>query len=557
MHLGNGKRQQRQDRDRERDQQQNTKSELMSTTRPSPLAPKSFQRYERPQPLPQSTPKSGRRPPDLDELPIELATLTDRFIDSLSARVHSEPPTIDSVSERFQDFYASAASSIDIHIAALRSRLNRERWPAQAGARGAFKTAKDGQQMLTPSEVTEKRKARKLLEYKRLLLEEAVEKRACEKVYDKIWRHKSTLDEVRDEKLRSKTATLALVGIGLKDLGIQLDNEGDGDGDTLGHLQQSLAPARDGLARMNDERSPLGKLKHLQAAHKAIVDTLCTIHPSGSSADEILPTLIYTLITSPVQGINIISNLSFIQRFRAASKIDGEAAYCMTNLEAAIVFLEDVDLASFRGSGHEIGSGGSTPVRSQLESEPALKPSSPSVAEPSATVARTAVETSSKALPAASSQRTLSDLLQPITTAPSAARRTAEESIGSISSTLDNSFRFLLSRLGEKSAADSNADVVVPKTLDEARRLVNRPLTPDDADAISDGGSPAERDDSTATTPTPPTLAAKLSTEDKILNLIGGRRRTGSLRDGSLRQPTRRVIISDAGSKTLNPCFCS
>ncbi|RMZ81361.1 hypothetical protein DV738_g2300, partial [Chaetothyriales sp. CBS 135597] len=494
-----------------------------------------------------STPKSGRRPPELDELPIELATLTDRFIDSLAAKVHSEPPTIDSISERFQDFYASAASSIDIHISALRSRLNRERWPGQAGIttgarpRGPFKAVKDGQQMLTPSEVTEKRKARKLLEYKRLLLEEAVEKRACEKVYDKIWRHKSTMDEVRDEKLRSKTATLALVGIGLKDLGIQLDDSddsGDSDLDTLDHLQQSLAPARDGLARMNDERSPLGKLKHLQAAHKAIVDTLCTIHPSGSSADEILPTLIYTLITSPVQGINIISNLSFIQRFRAASKIDGEAAYCMTNLEAAIVFLEDVDLASFHGRGHDVGS--STPVDAQPEeSERALKPSPPSAAEPSVAVARPPVEASSKALPAASSQRTLSDLLQPITTAPSAARRTAEGSIGTISTTLDNSFRFLLSRLGEKSAADSNAEVVVPKTLDEVRQLVNRPATPDEADAISDTGSPAERDDHSATTPTPtslpPTLPAKLSTEDKILNLIsGGRRRTNSLRDASV-----------------------
>ena len=73
--------------------------------------------------------------------------------------------------------------------------------------------------MLTASEVTERRKARRLLEHKRIVLEEAVERRVCEKVYGKIWQHKSTLDEVRDEKLRSKTAALALVGIGLKDLG--------------------------------------------------------------------------------------------------------------------------------------------------------------------------------------------------------------------------------------------------------------------------------------------------------------------------------------------------
>ncbi|RMZ88436.1 hypothetical protein DV736_g4328, partial [Chaetothyriales sp. CBS 134916] len=528
---------------------------MASTARPSPLAPKSFQRYEPPQPPPalrsraatgessegddasdgihngaNSDARAGKsrsRLAKFDELPIELATLTDGFVDSLSVKVHSEPPTIDSISALFQDFYAGAAVSIATHISALLSRLNRRPSPAQSGinpgarARAAHtRDTKDGQQLLTPSEVTEKRRARRLLEYKRVLLSEAVEKRACEKVYDKIWRHKSTLDDVRDEKLRSKTAALALVGIGLKDLGIRL---GDGDSNkataTLDHIQQSLAPARDGLARMNDERSPLGKLQHLQAAHKAIVDTLCTIHPSGSSADEILPTLIYTLITSPVQGINIISNLCFIQRFRAASKIDGEAAYCMTNLEAAIAFLENVDLASLRGD--ETGSGlgkdsqPGTPVHAQAEPEPAVRlplktspasrastSASPSAAtatgtnaEPSAALARRALEPTSKALPSVRSQRTLSDLLQPITTAPAAARRTAEESIETMSSTLDNSFKFLFSRLREKSADESNAEVIVPKTLDEARQLVNRPLTPDEADTISDNSSLAERDE--------------------------------------------------------------
>ena len=138
--------------------------------------------------------------------------------------------------------------------------------------------------------------------------------------------------------------SLALVGIGLRDLGI------DEDGSTRPEeaVRELLAPAREGLAKMNEERFPRGKLQHLTSAHKSIVDTLSMIHSGSSSADEILPTLIYTLITSPTEGINIISNLYFIQRFRAINKIDGEAAYCMTNLEAAISFLENVDLSSLR-----------------------------------------------------------------------------------------------------------------------------------------------------------------------------------------------------------------
>jgi hypothetical protein len=76
--------------------------------------------------------------------------------------------------------------------------------------------------MLTTEEIAEKKRARKALDHKRVALEEAVERRVCEKIYDRIWRHRSTQDEAQDEKLRSKTAALSVVGIGLTDLGIDL-----------------------------------------------------------------------------------------------------------------------------------------------------------------------------------------------------------------------------------------------------------------------------------------------------------------------------------------------
>jgi hypothetical protein len=559
--------------------------------RPSPLSSKSFARYEPPsspgrhrastvaspvsakssrkdqsnnddvfekpeeedqEPLTPEIGKSTSLPDKFDELPIELASLTDRFVESLSAKIWNEPPTAAQLSDLFQEFYLRAAGSISIHISALMSRINRDTSPAGRAKTIASKKSLDSlappkggaQQMLTASEVTEKRKARRMLEYKRILLEEAVERRACEKVYDKIWRHKSTLDEVRDEKLRSKTAALALVGIGLKDLGIELDHQAD---DSAEDLQESLAPAREGLAKMNDEHFPLGKLQHLTTAHKAIVDTLSTIKPSSSSADEILPTLIYTLISSPVEGINIISNLEFIQRFRMSSKIDGEAAYCMTNLEAAISFLETVDLASLRedeqpeGPRKAAGSLAGTPTEERPEPFPKL----PTTTSSPADVLTSTTTSSASGTPAESSaarpsfavakplapprhQRTLSDLLQPISNAPTAVRSTAEESIKNISSTLDNSFKVLFGKLRERNADSPTSEVIVPKTLDEARQLVSRPLTPSDADeaAISETSSIAGD--------VPPNQTKLSSTEEKVLGLFGGRRRgTSIIRDRS------------------------
>ena len=482
----------------------------------------------------------------------------DRFTDSLSLRVYSEPPSIDTLAGLFQEFYVKAGLHISTHISTLSSRLNREASPARTPSTTKLKPLLtkastdsvepsgkplDGQQMLTASEVADRRKARKLLEYKRIVLEEAVEQRACEKVYDKIWRHKSTLDEVRDEKLRSKTAALGLVGIGLKDLGIEV---GQGKITTEDHIRKALAPARKELAMMNEERFPLGKLQHLTSAHKSIVDILSTIHPSSSSADEILPTLIYALITSPDEGINVISNLCFIQRFRATTKVDGEAAYCITNLEAAVSFLENVDLASLREDEAPEGplksvSRPSTPTVEKSDPISNLMSTVPTKSDPALiTMTSSAVSAStlhapsfsrsrsSSPTPSPTQERRLSNLLQPsakaIGAANDAVRNTAEEGFRNISNTLDNSFKILFGRLHERGDQDPYSEVIVPKTLDEARRLVDRPLTPADDAGMSETSSIAERDD---------LPGQHFKAEDKLLGLIGGRK-AASIRERSV-----------------------
>ena len=388
--------------------------------------------------------------------------------------------------------------------------------------------------MLTASEVADRRKARKALEYKRAALEEAAERRVCELVYDKLWRHKSTLDDVRDEKLRSKTAALLLVGINLKDLGIDIDL------DTIEESKQQeandcLAQARDCLEKMNEYKYPLAKLQQLAAAHKAIVDALTKLLPSSSSADEILPTLIYSLITCPPEGINIVSNLLFIQRFRSANKIDGETAYCLTNLEAAISFLENVELSTLRADEQQEG-----PIKLTSDSESthserleSLKPSKETTTSSVTAVSATPEislpepkEPASVTLPRrqtapAPQQRRLSNLFQPpakvLEAANDAVRTTADQSLKNIGASLDNSFNFLFGRLKElQNQGPQGSSPVLPKTLAEARRLVAQPLAnkpiQDDISSInsvpSDDGTPQTRSSSrtpglTSGTPTP------------------------------------------------------
>ncbi|KAH8803146.1 hypothetical protein F5884DRAFT_804558 [Xylogone sp. PMI_703] len=494
----------------------------------------------------------------VDELPIELVSLTDTFIDSLSAKIHPTPPNMEKLSKLFQDFYTVAATHINTHISTLSSRQHRANSPSPSAsslsstasrlrAKAASISNKDrpklpleridsDQQMLTAEEIADRKRARKALEEKRVALEEAVERRACEKTYQRIWRHRSTQDEEKDEKLRSKTAALSVVGIGLADLGVNLGSDQDGDSskeDKEEEVRQWLEGARAELIAMNDEQYPLGKLQHLKAAHKSIVDTLSHFHPS-SSADEIMPMLIYTLITSRPEGINVISNLYFIQRFRCESKIDGEAAYCLTNLEAAITFLETVDLATLRADENQSGpvKGGS--ARLVMPEPPASGPlPSPSLVGPGSSttapsdITAKADSPGSTLKPAATTpNRRLSGLFQPpsivLGAAGDAVFNTADQGFKSIGNSLGDSYKFLVGKLKERQeqVSGSTSNIIVPRTLDDARKLISTPSLEDDgpASGASSLHTPEQTEKKVSNTP------EKL--EDRVLNIIGGRSAT-------------------------------
>ena len=522
-----------------------------------------------------------RLPDGFDDLPIELVSLTDRyvfavikasyqtnssrFIASLtSAKIYSTPPSIEKLSEIFQDFYLQAESHISTHIQTLSSRQYRDASPALStssklsnNTRGSSKLRSQAsrdtidslekvvpeRQMLTADEITNRKKARKLLEHKRLALEEAVERRVCEGVYDRIWRHRGTLDEIRDEKLRSRTAALALVGIGLKDLGIEFDasSMSESSGTALAtQIESWIAKARDGILLMSEARNPLAKLRCLASTHQKIVDLLTKLHKSSSSADEILPTLIYTLITSPPERLSVISDLNYIQRFRSASKINGEAAYCLTNLEAAITFLETVDLASLRADEMLEGppKSSSRPPTPRAESHNGWPASTANTTSPATTpvTARPSSLSMSSGLrhplemrpsppSSPSHQRRLSSLFQPPASAFGAAtdvvRNTADQGFKNISNTLDSSFKLLFGKLNGTPVQTDNGEIrgtiVVPRTLDDARKLVSpKPLVDEDGNFSETSSYTEQHEDGHDNQNAKP--------DDRLLDLIGGRK---------------------------------
>jgi len=440
--------------------------------------------------------------PDVfEELPIEIRSLTERFLESLSAKVHPTPPTADSLSDLFQDFYTRASAKINTHIATLSARLTSETFIAQtnkssapSSRAGSIRKGSESnaeQQMLSASEMSDRKKARKSLETKRASLEEAVERAVCEKVYDRIWRHRSTDDEERDHKLRSRTAALSLVGIGLKELlmtGEEMtEEERNKAKEKEPEIREFLSAARKDITKMNHEKYPLGKLSHLTAAHKSIVDALSKIFPATSSADEILPTLIYALITLEPIHLNVISDLQFIQRFRGASRMDGETAYCLVNLEAAISFLETVDLSSLRADEGTLERTNSRPSTPKTEVTPmilGLSDAPDLVQTPATPLSRTNFKEPSSPT-STKIQRRLSNLVQAqtnrIESASDAVRESildsADQALGRINNTLDTSFKFFFGGLRERDPNNAAAaeEPVLPKTLEEVRELVSSP----------------------------------------------------------------------------------
>lgn len=435
--------------------------------------------------------------------------------------------------------------------------------------------------MLTPTEVADRRKARRMLEQKRLALEEAVERGLCEKVYDKIYRHRTADDEERDAKLRSRTAALDLVGIGLKELHVNIDSESDGaeDGETQeDKIKRLLEPAMESLRQMDTEHYPLGKLHKLTEAHKNIVETLSHVFPSSSSADEVLPTLIYTLITSDPDRLNVISNLHFIQLFRSRNKVDGEAAYCLVNLEAAISFLETVDLSSLRADEApegppKVSSRPQTPNKDNLVAP--VQASSPRSVTPSLTAVSAEATDLSAAdavspLPLQASlstarpgfpHRRFSSIIQAQAERIEEGRvellNSADQAFDAINSTLENSFKFLFGRMKEQQGQGPDSPIVLPKTLEEARQLISSPTiapesTMDDQGLVSERGSLHESPLSESLDD-PLSVKTKERPERDMLSIVGGRLREHSVDSSRSGGSGKRVAFDKSPVEKISP----
>lgn len=360
----------------------------------------------------------------LRALPEELLTMTEVFVESLSEPIHRNPLGPEAVAALYQNFYTTSAERMHLLL------------PHDGDGHPKAET-----QMLTFDEIATRKRKRELNLLQLQVWEDVVERLATEAVYDRIFSIKTSNDALRDSNLQEKMSFLKERPTTLHQLGVTNLNEEA--------LKEAFKVAGCLLKSLVDCQCPKDKLDRIIAAHKSLVDGLSSNVPESSAqssgADLILPCLIYTIII--YQPTCLVSNLTYIQRFRANQAIHGEAAYCLVNMEAAISFLETINVTSLGTTAGDqliLDINASIP----LGEDEGQSRTAPSRLDQASTLPRRAVNFLSKP----------SDLA-------ASAVNTADQSIRSLSATLEGSYKFFFKRFEQRQD-------VAPKTLEDVRRLV-------------------------------------------------------------------------------------
>mmetsp|Transcript_16201 Transcript_16201/g.41387 ORF Transcript_16201/g.41387 Transcript_16201/m.41387 type:complete len:685 (+) Transcript_16201:495-2549(+) len=162
---------------------------------------------------------------------------------------------------------------------------------------------------------------------------EGLEKYIMTKLYDKCFRLAAS-DREGDELLFTHLRALSLF---VKPEHLEIPNY------FTNETQWGLAQKE--LHKINSYKAPRDKLVCILNCCRVINNLLNMTNSGPAGADDFFPVLVYIVIrTNPP---NLRSNLEYIRRFRAASRLVSEAAYFYTNMESAAQFIEHINSKSF------------------------------------------------------------------------------------------------------------------------------------------------------------------------------------------------------------------
>lgn len=255
------------------------------------------------------------------ELPQELDELIDHFLKDLKTPKYKTPLTPEQLSYTFQRFYETFHQKADLFV------------------KGSvyYKKRKQRIEMQTSGEIEEEKRLNKRIEVKIRRYNEIAEEKICVELFERLFNRFA-----KDVKTNNYTKEKMRIIQKIKGInyGILLDIK---DIELESPITREISHK---FHELNNYKTPCSKLKVLVSIHSSINQFIKTqINSEFVDGDYFLPLLIYVILTTE-DHIDFYSNFIYIKRFRQDAFLVEEPLYCLTNFEAALTFIQHLELTN-------------------------------------------------------------------------------------------------------------------------------------------------------------------------------------------------------------------
>ncbi|CCH44414.1 Rab5 GDP/GTP exchange factor [Wickerhamomyces ciferrii] len=260
---------------------------------------------------------------DNEELPQELPSQLNQFIDGflkdLKTPRYQKPLTPEQLSDTFQDFYTKFQNKTEVFV------------------KGSvfYKKRVAKIEMLTPVEQEEQNRFEQRIDSKIRRYMEISEEKICIELFDKLF-NKFNKDVSTNDYIKKKLKTIQKIpNINYE---ILLDIQKiDLDSPILFEISNFFND-------LNHYKTPYSKLKVLIKIHSSINNFLkAQLNTQFIDGDYFLPLIIFLILIN-TNDVDFYSNFIYIKRFRQDLLLIEEPLYCLTNFEAAITFIQHLDI---------------------------------------------------------------------------------------------------------------------------------------------------------------------------------------------------------------------
>lgn len=253
------------------------------------------------------------------ELPPQLNELITIFLKDLKTPKYNKPLTPEQLYSTFQTFYKKFHQRAELFVKGsvyYKKRITRI-------------------ELQTRNEIASDKRFNKTIELKIRRYIEIAEEQICIELFEKLF-NKFPKDIKINSYLIEKLAIIKKIkGI---DYNVLLDIA------KIEFDQPIIKEISHKFNELNHFTTPCSKLKVLISIHSSINQFLKTqLSNEFVDGDYFLPLLIYLILINE-NDVDFYSNFIYIKRFRQDSLLVGESLYCLTNFEAAITFIQHLEL---------------------------------------------------------------------------------------------------------------------------------------------------------------------------------------------------------------------